>query len=257
MRFHPGKKYIALSRLLQNIFFYFYRVRFFWGGTSVLENEWAHKDTGAGSDWGDGYDWLNSYWNSVGHPHRKALVDTVLKYSPESVLEIGSNCGPNLRLLSDRSPGSTLVGVDINPEAVAFGNRQFAREGKYNVRIAVNKADSLAQYGDKSFDVVFTDAVLIYVGPDKIERVVKELVRIGRKGLVFVEWNVFGPKDSHGASVFYNGKWMRDYGSLLRQYVSADRIRVTKITKEQWPDKNWSRIGAIIEVSLESTKEVV
>ena len=48
------------------------------------------------------------------------------------------------------------------------GNEQLAQEGIPSVRLMVGKADELDQFQNSSFDIVFTNALLIYAGPDKI-----------------------------------------------------------------------------------------
>ena len=127
-----------------------------------------------------------------------------------------------------------------------------ASAGISNVKLSVAGADELTQFQDKSFDVIFTDAVLIYIGPDKIQRTVKEMVRIARKGLIRVAWHCFKPKkgDVQGRGVRYYGLWQRDYIALLKQFVPEERIRITKITEDIWPDPHWQETGAIIEVIL-------
>jgi ubiquinone/menaquinone biosynthesis C-methylase UbiE len=122
--------------------------------------------------------------------------------------------------------------------AVQKGNEWFRQEGISNVKLEVGRAQKLAQFADKSFDVVFTDAVLIYISPDEIEQVVKEILRIGR-AVVLCEWQLFSvwlalllngyycfrlkseafkfKSASHG---FFVGHWVRDYRLLLEDYAS-------------------------------------
>lgn len=146
-----------------------------------------------------------------------------------------------------------MVGIDINPVAIQKGNEWLAQEGISNVRLVAGRADELQAIPDKSFDIVFTDALLLYIGPDKITKVVKEMIRIARRALIFLEWHYFesGQKDPRGLGVYFRGNWKRDYGALLRQFVGEERIHLTKIAKDIWPDKNWSEVGAVIEVILE------
>ena len=136
--------------------------------------------------------------------------------------------------------------------AVQKGNEWLAQEGISNVKLLESKADELRQFQDKSFDVVFTDAVLIYIGPDKIKEVMEELIRITRKALILMERHGFEPdhKDPYGLGVYHSGCWKRDYVALLKQFVSEEQIHVTKITEEVWPDKNWKEVGAVIEIII-------
>jgi ubiquinone/menaquinone biosynthesis C-methylase UbiE len=227
-------------------------------GTKAREKEWAtrhlHEAERRRDDWGEGSDdWIKGYWNSQNHSHRPFLIEKISGFSPvSSILEMGCNCGPNLYLLAKKFPDAEITGIDINPLAVQKGNEWLAREGISNVKLLVGKADELEQFRDKSFDVVFTDAVLIYVGPDKIKEVMKGMIRVARRALVLMEWHCFQPqhKDPNGLGVYHQGHWKRDYVALLKQFVRAEQIRVTKIPEDIWPDENWRTVGAIVEVVL-------
>ena len=72
--------------------------------------------------WTEGYKNLNA-------PHRKVLVEAILKHNPKFILEVGCGAGANLRLIHELSPyhrlspHSELDGVDINPKAVKVGKK--------------------------------------------------------------------------------------------------------------------------------------
>ena len=227
-------------------------------GTRVREKEWATKHLRGGVDWGESSqdDWVKSYWNSQDHPHRAFLIERISKFSPNSILEIGCNCGPNSCLLAKKFHNAKIRGIDINPAAVQRGNEWLVQEGITNVKLLEGKADELGQFKDKSFDVVFSDAVLMYIGPDKIKEVMKEMIRITQKALVLVEWYNFEleRKDPYGLGIYYHGSWKRDYVALLKQFVREEQIYVTKITEDVWPNKNWKRWGGVVEVNINSSK---
>ncbi len=207
-------------------------------------DKWWSKE---GDSLGEGY------WDSIGHPHRSFLVERIAAFSPiSSVLEIGCASGPNLYLLAKRFPESEIMGIDIRPHAVQDGNEGFAREGITNVKLSVGRAEDLSQFKDKSVDVVFTDAILIYVRRAAILRVIKQMLRIPRKRTALVECHDFERQlgDRQGLGVFNRGLWIRDYMTLLKQFVPEEQIRVTKITKEVWPDDGWGKNGAVIEVTI-------
>lgn len=226
-------------------------------GTQAREKEWARRHLKKGNDWddtehiGEDDEWIIGYWNSRNHSHRPFLIEKISTLCPfNSVLEIGCNCGPNLYLMSKRFPGIEITGIDINPRAVEKGNEWFNSEGISNVKLSVGKADRLEQFPDKSFDIVFTDAVLIYIGPDKINEVMKGMLRIARRALVLLERHRSKPdgKDPRGLGVYSQGLWTRDYVALLKQFVPEDKIHVTKIPEEIWP--GWKDAGTVIEVVL-------
>ena len=230
-------------------------------GTKLAEREWATRHLQRGNDWndakhlGDNDDWLKSSWDSRDHSHRPFLLEHISKFSPvSSILEIGANCGPNLYLLAKKFPDARIVGIDINPRAVQKGNEWFAEEGIKNVRLFVGKAYELRQFEDKSFDIIFTDAVLIYIAPDKIRKVIKDMLRIASKAVILFEWHSF--HHASNPSGTYVRHWMRDYAALLNEFVPEKNIHITKMPEELWPDKYWQKYGGVVEVDLETIDSV-
>jgi SAM-dependent methyltransferase len=220
-------------------------------GTKAREKEWARRHLHEGNDWGDeGGDWVKGYWDSRNHSHRSYLVERISRFSPSSILEIGCNCGPNLYLLAKKFPDAEIRGIDINPMAIQKGNEWLAREGIPNVKLSVGKADDLREFQDKAFDVVFTDAVLIYIGPDKIRTVIQEMLNTVRRALILVEQHYFESRgeDADGLGVYRSGRWIRDYVGLLKEFVPEEHISISRITRDIWPDEKWKETGAIIEV---------
>ena len=106
-------------------------------------------------------------------------------------------------LIAKKFPNAEVRGIDINPMAIQKGDEWLAQEGISNVKLSVGKADELGQFQDGSFDIVFTDAVLVVIGPDKIKEVIKEIIRIARRALIMVEWHCFEPqlRDPYGLGV--------------------------------------------------------
>ena len=227
-------------------------------GTRAREREWAKRHRHKGNDWSNrgcsGKDeWVLGYWDSRNHGHRPFLLEKIADFSPiSSILEIGCNCGPNLHMIAQKFPGIEIQGIDINPVAIQKGKELFAADGISNVRLSVGKADELERFQDNSFDVVFTDAVLIYIGRDRIQRVIKEMLRIAGKGLILVEQHIFKSdnKTRNSLGIRPYGLWQRDYTALLKQFVTGEQIRITKITEDMWADPEWQRTGAIIQVTL-------
>ena len=225
-------------------------------GTRVMEKTWATMHLHGGTDWGhrrSGEEWVRGFWDSRDHSHRAFLIKRISNFSPNSILEIGCNCGPNLYLLAKKFPDAEIIGIDINPLACQKGNEWLMEEGISNVELLEGKADELGQFHDRSFDVVFTDGVLIYIGPDKIKKVMNEMIRLTRKALILMEFHSFEPerKDPYGLGVRYDGDWERDYVALLKQFVREEQIHVTKTPEDYWPEqKKWLEAGAVIEVGM-------
>jgi 2-polyprenyl-3-methyl-5-hydroxy-6-metoxy-1,4-benzoquinol methylase len=241
----------------------------------ATDEEWATRHIHEGKEW------IENYWKSRNHPHRSFLVKRICNFSPiNSVLEIGCASGPNLYQIAKKFPDAKIRGIDINPMAVQEGNKWFEKEGIHNVKLEVGKAQELMEFADQSFDVVLTDAVLIYIPPDEIKQVVKEMLRISR-ALVLNEWHTFNKwlaflmneyyylmlkskeylfpghrprilsysfRPRSTSLGLYVGHWARDYKTLFEEFVPKEKIRITKLPKELWNDKGWQRWGALIEV---------
>lgn len=223
------------------------------GGTAFQERFWAKRHLRRESDWGEptaptGQPWIEGYWESRHHPHRDLLVETVARFDPQTVLELGCNCGPNLYRLAKHLPDTAIRGIDINAHAVSEGRRLLAEEGVRNVELERGSMELLRQCPDRGVDVVLADATLLYVGPDLIELVLQDLVRVAAKAIVLVEWHAVRKPEEDVLGVYEGGGWRRDYVALLKMCRPMPKtIRLTKIPAELWPSPNWQRWGYVVE----------
>ena len=241
------------------------------------DSEWAdpllYKDVSLQTD----------FLQDTKHPHRSLLLERISSHAPFSrLLEIGCGCGPNLYLLAKQYPEAELIGIDINPTAVEKGNEFFQKQGLNNVHLITGKSQNLSRFKEKYFDIVLTDAVLIYVTPQDIKSVIQEMMRVGNI-LILNEWQCFDNfrtrcidmyycfKLKYEAMKFstkkisllhdlfssksasdglYLGHWARDYISLASQFVPRKNITITKLQNQHWNDANWQKWGAIVEVKI-------
>lgn len=193
---------------------------------------------------------FNSWFRqSVAEPHRELLAERVLIGRPASVLEFGCYAGQNLHVISGRDANVVLMGVDINREAVEAGRSLFRRESRNSVQLLTVGEQSLSTIKSGSYDVVMTDATLMYFGPSLIAGVLSELIRIARHGLVLSEWHASG-KGETAQSHFVFGQWVHDYETLLRSMVPTSQVSVNPYPKECWGDANWWTYGNLIEVKF-------
>lgn len=216
-------------------------------GTSAGELFWKFRHIFGCRDWADKY--ISK--DSISHPHRQFLVDRISSYAPfRSVLEIGCASGPNLYLLSAKFPDAEFFGIDISDKAVETGNKWFNKSGFSNVRLFRAGADDLGRFPDKSIDIVFSDAVLIYVGPERIRKVAAEMARVARKAIVLNERH-------DGSKPFsYKNYWIYDYAGLFRPVAGECRTKITKFPEGVWPVEGWKEYGAVIEIDLRRDKDV-
>jgi ubiquinone/menaquinone biosynthesis C-methylase UbiE len=165
--------------------------------------------------------------------------DNLKSHPFKSVCEVGCNAGPNLYLLAKKFAEVNIYGVDINQNSVRVGNAWFAEKGFKNIKLFVGKADDLKMFEDNSVDFIFTNAVLVVIRRNKIEQVISEMIRIARRGLIFMEWHCFDVQDpqnnhAHALGVYHEGFWKRDYIALLSRFVQREQLAVTKIPVDIW-----------------------
>ena len=190
--------------------------------------------------------WAESYISkeSISHPHRKILIDKISNYFPfDSILEIGCASGPNLYLLTKKFPQTKFYGIDISKKAIGTGQNYFKKEKIKNVFLESGRAEDLKKFPDKSINLIFTDATLIYEGPDKINLIIKEMLRLAKKAIILCEQHT----DSFGG--YYKDHWIHNYKLLFNKFVSEKKIKITKISPEVW-EGDWGKYGYLIEIIL-------
>ena len=195
--------------------------------------------------------WMESYvtgidpatntpmWN---HPHRQLLI-WVLKSIPwVSLWEVGCGGGANLVKISKEFKGIQLGGSDISEDAIKVAQTLF--EG---ARFHVESTEDLL-LSDNSVDVVLSDASLIYIGPEKIDKAIHELVRVARSHILLCEF--------HSTSWwerlkfrFKTGYNAYNYRELLEKHGCHD-INIVKIPKDFWPGFPWEKMGYIISAKI-------
>ena len=205
-------------------------------GDKSNEIYWRYKSFFS-SDWRDGY--LDSE-NEI-HPHRKLLLKKIIQTHPiDSILEVGCANGINLRMINKKIPGITLEGFDINKKALREGVNILKRENITNIKLKHQSAKNLGSYDTGRFDVVFCDAVLMYIGPNNIKQALKEMVRISKKSVIICEQHTKG-------NSFYEDKWIHNYDILLKNISSIQSVIFHSISDDIWSG-DWSKYGKIIVV---------
>ena len=81
------------------------------------------------------------------------------------LLDAGCGSGWLSRLVAKRMPDCEVVGVDINPDYVAFANERAHEAGLPNLRYEVGAVGDLP-FADESFDTVWSLMLLMFL-PDR------------------------------------------------------------------------------------------
>jgi SAM-dependent methyltransferase len=113
------------------------------------------------------------------------MVDSIKYDIPinSSILELGSNCGINLNVLS-KNGYHNINGMEINPHAIDEMYKSFPQ---LKVNIAnISFEDGLKCIPSDSFDLIFSMAVLLHVHPSS-NLIFDEIARISKKYICIVE----------------------------------------------------------------------
>jgi ubiquinone/menaquinone biosynthesis C-methylase UbiE len=212
--------------------------KFFPGSTLAHKLFWKYRYT-----FGKGILDEHEIISGLDHPHRSEII-TELKRFPEigTVLEIGSSWGPNLVLINKHNPDIYCTGIDISRNMVDAGTRYFKKQGYKKIRLIRGDMTLLTSFGDNEFDLIISDAALIYVDARKIVHLASEMARVAKSGLILVEFDQDN-KDPLGQ--LFEAAWIRDYEMLFHNYAS--RIDKRRISEKIWPGK-WSANGKIISI---------
>ncbi len=224
---------------LRNLLKVFYN-KFFPSGTFAHRLFWKFRFSGSKFKLNDSI--VNS---TINHAHRLVILVELKKFGEiGSVLELGSSWGANLLLIRNHYPGLKFVGVDISKEIVDLGNKYFRSRKIENINLIRRDMTSLNSFRDNEFDIIISDASLIYIDKKKIANYAKEMCRIARYGLIIVEFD----NDSNDAGgTVYQANWVRDYRTVFQKF--SDRIEKRGFDENTWPGK-WSEFGKIITVFL-------
>lgn len=232
---------VGLRRAIRRTWFYGPIVRYLLKPLENLRARARARLTGeSGRDWqAAGLDDIRSYWDGRDDEKGDYLLARVAPLAPRSVLEIGANCGNRLVRIARAFPEARLEGIDLNPCAVAFGNAQIPRvEGLHNVLLRQGNAERLEGLGSERYDVVYSFATLIYVGPRRIVGVVRRMYQLATRALVLLEMH---DRDAHPPLGEFHlpANWGRNY---LRVFEAAG-IPVDRVTIDAIPPGVWKPSG--------------
>lgn len=154
------------------------------------------------------------------------LLKKIEELRPKNVLEIGCGFGRNLKfLLEHLSYPASLIGFDIS-ESMIRKAKQSLDERAYLGCADVNTLP----FHEKSYDLVFTHAILMHVPEKNIENAIREMIRIAKKYLVIIEETYWSAGNVRGSVLKPNEyTFIYDYIELLsRCGLKIEEIREEK-----------------------------
>jgi hypothetical protein len=164
--------------------------------------------------------------------------------SGDLVLEVGSNCGNRFLAKASDNPDVTFVGIDVNGRAIELGIESSRLMGLRNVHFHTMSAENIGQLREfypNGFDFIFTWATLIYVHPSRISKVVKNIISLANREIMFIEqhtpklrfWPLF-----LGVPVQGGPNFIREYKILITKFSNKlhckTQVSVTRVPLEFW-----------------------
>lgn len=188
-------------------------------------------------------DWRQAYWNPE-HPHRDLIVKALSNIKFGSIIEIGCASGANLGRIKQAFPHVQIGGIDVSEDAIKTALEIFGDKADV---LEVGNATKIF-LSDKSTDVVLTDAVMIYIDPFDINKAIKEIKRVTRKNVLFVELHSKSWWERLAIRLF-SGYNLYNWPKLLEQHGFYN-IEILKIPEHIWPGIPWARWGHVISARL-------
>jgi len=172
--------------------------------------------------------------------HRKFLINLILKKKNiKKILELGCGDAVNLKMIAKKNQFIDLYGIDINKTVIKRAI-SVINKFNFNIKLICGNMKNLEKYKNNEFDLVFTDAALMYVDSSNIYKILNEIIRVSRSKVFICEQHTDG---TH----FYNDKWVHNYKEIIHRISKNNLIRIYKIKDNRAGD--WEKFGKIIEVS--------
>lgn len=184
--------------------------------------------------------------------HRAFLLDRISSFGPlESVLDIGCGAGAAGLLLAKKFPAMRVYGVDIHKLSVDAGNANFKKHNIANAKLMYGNACDLSLFKSKSVDLVYTDAVLLYVGPEKIIQAIREMLRVALKGVLLFEFHDQAlTSDREIRGIHTEDGFVRNYERLIHMVAPECSVSIVKIPTDVFPGGRWPLYAHSIEITF-------
>lgn len=181
------------------------------------------------------------------HERNRVLWKALDEHQTPLIIELGSGHGPNLIDYAKRNPKTKFFGLDINKSAVKMGNELAHKNGLenlyfYHFNIIKDEIKKVFDSEDLRQCVVFTWAVLIYIHPRDIKRVLEKILQMKPALFVLIEQHDVDLELRHkyGKMIAGGPNYVRDYEYLLAE---CDALKNYQIWSQPLSPDVWSPGG--------------
>lgn len=194
--------------------------------------------------------------DNANYPHRQWLAQQLLAETSGKaaarVLEVGCSYGPNLVCFHRQAPASMLYGLDISPANIDVGLRFSRDQGVPSDAITLTVGDMRHRlpFPTASFDIVFTDATLMYATPLQVRRVLAEVVRVSRSTVGTLELT---GKARHFPHWRNRDGWIHNYAALLGRIKGVTQSIHRPLPTGIRDAGRWQSLGALTLARVTAT----
>jgi ubiquinone/menaquinone biosynthesis C-methylase UbiE len=178
--------------------------------------------------------------------YRKHLLNALKGEEFENILELGCGYGENLFAIRKKYKAD-CAGIDIDGIRTEEANKTRIKEGIKGVEILQGDATDTTIYPEKSYDIVFTYALLLMVTGSVAIRIIENALKIAKKKVIFIE--MYNEKGE--MLEIKNGKhrYSRNYEEILKG-MGVKEVEKIRIPKKDWPGESYLSYGYIIKAEL-------
>ena len=127
----------------------------------------------------------------------------------------------NMKVLKDLNNNINLTGIERSKNKIRMLN--IINDNIYKMPLNLYDITKLSKI-EKKYDLVFTDAVLIYVNPNNIYELLKKLIHSSKKNVLLHELN---HNDNNMILIIYS----YDYKYLIKKINPRLKIKIFKSKK--------------------------
>ena len=157
-----------------------------------------------------------------------------------SVLDYGCGYGMNMRIIKNIKNDIILNGMEISKSKIRM--LKILNDNIYKMSLNVLDIKNLPNF-ERKFDLVFTDAVLIYVNHSNISKLLKNLIKSSKKKILLHELSYLYEKSK------IDHLHIHDYKNLIKKINPKLKIKTFKSKK---PGAPWNTHGTIILIDKEN-----
>lgn len=128
------------------------------------------------------------FYNNL-HANWMDLYSIIFNIYPKTVFEVGCGSGQHLCNVQTILPNAIVYGCDINSEQMDFGKNVLKIDSDLykNVQTLDFSLPTVPQSLGKTYDVVYSQSVLMHLSHDKTYSCLRNMLKISNKYVIFVE----------------------------------------------------------------------